>query len=128
VVTGICLAIVPLGHYWNGVVEPVYPVLRTSTPVLEAGNLAQGERRILHLFLQNPHKREVLIEQVDPSCPCLRALDLPWNLSPGQQKTVPLALDLGQERYFTGSLLIEYEAKTSDRKRALRGHIRARVK
>lgn len=125
-VSGACLIIVPAGWYWNSN-EPSYPALQNSTPVLETGDLAQGERRTLRLLVQNPHERDVHIERIDSSCPCLHALDLPWRFLPNEQKTVLLELDMEQERVFSGSLRIEYNAMTGDGKEGLHGYILAQV-
>jgi hypothetical protein len=83
-----------------------YPRLLTSTPTVDLGATVQGQRREFLLHLRNPHDRPVVITQIESSCPCLTARDLPWSCFPGEESSQSLVLDLAKQPDFSGPLLI----------------------
>ncbi len=94
---------------------------------VDLGTVSQGERVEFLLQVENPHSQDVLVTEVQSSCPCLEAVGLAWRFPVRAKASVSLVLDLANEPRFVGPLLIQFRAKTSDLREAIRGEVQVRV-
>ncbi len=93
----------------------------------DLGDVPQGKIREFELFMKNAHDREITVNAVETSCPCLKAQGLPWRFSAGEGRSVRFRLDLAERSEFTGSLLLEAKGKAGARAEAFRVHIKVQV-
>ncbi len=86
--------------------------------MIDFGKLPQGAKKEASLTLTNPTKEPVEIAAIDSSCPCLE-VQLPKKaVSPSEQISAKVLLDLSGESKFTGRLGIMVRAKTPEGKTA----------
>jgi hypothetical protein len=90
-------------------------------------NVMQGEEAEFKLYLKNPHEHEITVYELDSTCPCLRAKDLPWSFGPGRGRFVELRFDSRDEPNFSGKLRLEFSGKTADKRDAFRATVNVRV-
>jgi len=103
-----------------------YPELSLAQ-VLDLGHIAPGQRCSFALMLRNPHDEPVEVASIHASCPCLKYHEDSWIISPGEEKSMNLAIDLGAEPEFVGTLLVEIDGRTPAGNTAFTGQVRAQV-
>jgi hypothetical protein len=104
-----------------------YPRLVVS-PVIDLGQLEQGERRSFALRLRNPHDRAVEIVALESTCPCLESTGVPARAGAGETQALGMALDLSREPAFTGPLSVEVTGRTSNGSIAFSTRVRTTVR
>ncbi len=95
--------------------------------MIDFGKLPQGAKKEASFTLSNPTSEAVEIAAIDSSCPCLE-VQLPKKvLSPSEQISAKVLLDLSGESKFSGLLGIMVRAETPQGKRAFEVECRVEV-
>jgi hypothetical protein len=114
------------GLTWAGSSTP-FPRLEVTPSLIDLGTVPQGSRTELAFLLRNPHDLPVVIHSLEISCPCLKANQPGWVVSPGQKEKLAMVLDLIEEPAFSGFLLIEIKGRGPSREPAFVAQVQVHV-
>lgn len=104
-----------------------YPRLQSNVPIVDLGNVKQGETCEAWFKLRNPHSKAVGIHEVSTSCPCVKFVERTWTIASGTEGDFVLAVRLDEEPDFSGLLLVAITARTAGGDIAFAGKVRINV-
>ena len=98
-----------------------------SPALIDLGTIAQGQKRQFTVILRNRLDKPVKIERADASCPCVELIPIKVELAPFEDLAVQLAFDLGNDKDFVGSLVIEIRGWAGSGEALFAGEIKVHV-
>lgn len=74
---------------------------------ISLGTLDPGQSAVAKFTLRNPGSHPVIVARVETSCPCLKVVDQPTSIGPGQAADLTVKFDPTNDPDFRGGLSID---------------------